>query len=134
MTRGQVTRPLRICYIMSADLWAGAEAQVATAASYLAGQPAVTLTAVLFNDGWLACELRRLGIEVMVVDEARHRPLTMVPAIARFLRAHGVDVVHTHRPKDNVIGTIAAKLAGVPHVIRTVHGLAEPMRGWSRAR
>jgi glycosyltransferase involved in cell wall biosynthesis/protein-tyrosine-phosphatase len=129
-----MTKRLRICHIMSADLWAGAEVQVATAASYLAGQPAVTLTAVLFNDGWLACELRRLGIEVAVVDEAALSPLRMVPAIARFLRAHDVEIVHTHRPKDNVIGTIAAKLAGVRHVIRTVHGLAEPMRGWARAR
>jgi glycosyltransferase involved in cell wall biosynthesis/protein-tyrosine-phosphatase len=119
---------------MSADLWAGAEVQVATAASYLAGRPDVALTAVVFNDGWLAHELRRLGVEVAVVDEARQSPLRMVPAITRFLRVHDVDIVHTHRPKDNVIGTIAAKLAGVPHVIRTVHGLAEPMRGWSRAK
>jgi glycosyltransferase involved in cell wall biosynthesis/protein-tyrosine-phosphatase len=119
---------------MSADLWAGAEVQVATAASYLAGRPDVTLTAVVFNDSWLSSELRRLGVEVAVVDEARHNPLRMVPAITRFLRAHDVDIVHTHRPKDNVIGTVAAKLAGVPHVIRTVHGLPEPMRGWSRAK
>src|SRR6185436_20335275 len=126
----EMTTPLRICQIMSADLWAGAEVQVATASSYLAGRPDVTLTAVVFNDGWLACELRRLGVEVAIVDEAHHHPLGMVPAIARFLRAHDVDIVHTHRPKDNVIGTIAAKLAGVRHVIRTVHGLAEPMRGW----
>ena len=127
-------RPLRICQIMSADLWAGAEVQVATAASYLARRPDVTLTAVVFNDGWLASELRRLGVEVAIVDELRHSPLRMVPAIVRFLRAHDVQIVHTHRPKDNVIGTIAAKLAGVPHVIRTVHGLAEPMHGWSRAK
>ena len=129
-----MTTPLRICQIMSADLWAGAEVQVATAASYLAGRPDVTLTAVVFNDGWLASELRRRGVEVAVVDEVRYSPLRMVPAIARFLRAHDVDIVHTHRPKDNVIGTMAAKVAGVPHVIRTVHGLAEPMRGWSRAK
>jgi L-malate glycosyltransferase len=129
-----VTTPLRICQIMSADLWAGAEVQVATAASYLAGRPDITLTAVVFNDGWLAAELRRLGIDVAIVDEAQHSPLRMVPAIARFLRAQRVDIVHTHRPKDNVIGTIAAKLAGVPHVIRTVHGLVEPMHGWSRAK
>jgi glycosyltransferase involved in cell wall biosynthesis/protein-tyrosine-phosphatase len=119
---------------MSADLWAGAEVQVATAASYLAGRPDVTLTAVVFNDGWLASELRRLGVDVAVVDEARHSALRMIPPITQFLRAHDVDIVHTHRPKDNVIGTIAAKLAGVPHVIRTVHGLAEPMRRWSRAK
>src|SRR4029077_12997212 len=105
-----------------------------TAASYLAGRPDVTLTAVLFNDGWLATELRRLHVNVAVVDEARHSPLRMAPEVARFLRAHDVDIVHTHRPKDNVLGAAAAALAGVPHLVRTVHGLAEPMRGWSRAK
>jgi glycosyltransferase involved in cell wall biosynthesis/protein-tyrosine-phosphatase len=128
-----MTRPLRVCHVMSADLWAGAEVQVATAASYLAARPDLRLTAVVFNDGWLASELRRLGLEVAVVDE-RLGTVRMIPAITRFLLAHDVDIVHTHRPNDNVIGTIAATFAGVPHVVRTIHGLPEPMRGWDRAK
>ena len=57
----------------------------------------------------------------------------IVAFLTRFLRARAVDVVHTHRAADNVLGSIAARLAGVPHVVRTVHGLTEPMRGWARA-
>lgn len=125
---------IRVCQVMSADLWAGAEVQVATAASYLATRPDVTLTAVVFNDGWLASTLRGLGVNVAVVDETQHTSLGMVPAVARFLSANDVDVVHAHRPKDYLVGLLAARLAGVPHVIRTVHGLPEPMRGWSRAK
>ena len=125
---------LRVCLIMTADLWAGAEAQVATAASYLAGQPDVILSAVLFNRGWLEQELRRLGVETVVIDERRHNPVRIVAFLTRFLRAHAVDVVHTHRVPDSVLGSIAARLARVPHVIRTVHGLTEPMQGWARAR
>jgi glycosyltransferase involved in cell wall biosynthesis len=33
------------------------------------------------------------------------------------------DVVHTHNPKPGVWGRIAARLAGVPRVVNTVHGL-----------
>jgi len=127
-------KPLRICLIMTADLWAGAEVQVATAASYLAGQSEVTLAAVLFNDGWLAHELRRLPIQLVVIDERCHNPFQIVLLLTRFLRVHRIDLVHTHRYKDNVLGSAAAKLAGVPHVVRTVHGVSEEMRGWDRMK
>jgi glycosyltransferase involved in cell wall biosynthesis len=32
------------------------------------------------------------------------------------------DVVHTHNPKPGIIGRIAARMAGVPAVVNTVHG------------
>ena len=127
-------KPLRVCLIMTADLWAGAEVQVATAASYLAQQTDLTLAAVLFNDGWLARELRSLPIEVAVVDERRHNAFQIVTLLTRFLKTRRIDLVHTHRYKDNVLGSAAAKLAGVPHVIRTVHGVSEAMRGWARMK
>lgn len=37
------------------------------------------------------------------------------------------DIVHTHNPKPGVYGRIGARLARVPHVVNTVHGLyAQP--------
>ncbi len=129
----ETTRPLRVCHVMSADLWAGAEVQVATVAAHLVSQH-VQLSAVLFNEGRLAESLRALGIEVEVLDERRHGSIALLARVTRFLRARGFDVVHTHRNKDCVVGAVAAKLAGVPHVVRTIHGMAEPMRGWQRAK
>lgn len=125
---------LRVCHIMSADLWAGAEVQLATVASYLAGRPDVDLSVVVFNDGALARELRALDIDVTVIDEHRASAMRILAFLVGFLRERGVHIVHTHRYKDNLLGTVAAKLADVPHVIRTVHGLAEPMRGWDRVK
>lgn len=125
---------IRVCHVMSADLWAGAEVQLATTASYLVERPDVSLTAVLFNEGRLADELRRLGIDVTVVDETRNSAFRVLTFLTRFLRANQIELVHTHRYKDCVLGTIAAKLAGVPHVIRTVHGLREPMTGWDHLK
>lgn len=127
-------RRLRVCHIMSADLWAGAEVQVATVASYLVGRPEIELTAVLLNEGPLAGELRRLGVPVTVLDEQRHNALAILLSLTRLLRDHPVDVVHTHRYKDTVLGAIAAKLGGVPCLVRTIHGQSEPMRGWDRAK
>jgi glycosyltransferase involved in cell wall biosynthesis/protein-tyrosine-phosphatase len=125
---------IRVCHVMSADLWAGAEVQVATVASYLVRRPEVKLTAVLLNEGQLARELRTLGVDVAVVDERQHTAAGILAFLTRLLRTRRVDILHTHRYKDTVLGVLAAKLAGVPHVIRTVHGLAEPMRGWDRMK
>ena len=127
-------QPLRICHIMSGDLWAGAETQLASTIAYLVEQPGVRITALLFNDGQLADELRRLNVTVIVLDEMRSSVLGMVFGLTRVLREHPCDIVHVHKYKDGVLGTIAARLAGVPHVVRTMHGQAEPLDGWRRVK
>jgi glycosyltransferase involved in cell wall biosynthesis len=38
------------------------------------------------------------------------------------LRRERFDIVHTHTPKPNIMGRIAARLAGVPCVVNSVHG------------
>src|SRR4029453_556156 len=126
--------PLHVCHVMSADLWAGAEVQVATLASYLADCPDVCLSVVLFNDGPLAAELRRRGIDVDVISEREHDALAIVRFLTAHFRTRRPEIVHTHRYKDNLLASVAATLAGVPHIIRTVHGLTEPMRGWARLK
>jgi glycosyltransferase involved in cell wall biosynthesis/protein-tyrosine-phosphatase len=125
---------MRVCHVMSADLWAGAEVQVATLSSYLARCSDVRLSVVVFNEGPLATELRRTGIDVTVVDERIHGAVDIVSTLAAHFRAWKTDIVHTHRYKDNILATAAARLAGGPRIIRTIHGLTEPMRGWSRLK
>jgi L-malate glycosyltransferase len=125
---------MRICHVMTADLWAGAEVQLLTTASYLAERSDVRLNVVLFNEGRLANELRQLEIDVAVIDEMRHSASDIVLFLTHVLIERRIDLVHTHRYKDTVLGTFAAKLAGVPHVVRTMHGLREPMTGWNRIK
>ena len=41
----------------------------------------------------------------------------------RILRSHEIDVLHTHNPKPGLYGRVVGRLAGVPIVVNTVHGL-----------
>lgn len=43
--------------------------------------------------------------------------------LVRLFRRLRPDIVHTHNPKPGVYGRLAARLAGVPVVLNTVHGL-----------
>lgn len=44
--------------------------------------------------------------------------------LKNFFRVNSFDVVHTHSSKAGVIGRLAARSAGVPVVVHTIHGLA----------
>ncbi len=41
----------------------------------------------------------------------------------RILKTHEIDILHTHNPKPGIYGRIVGRLAGVPIVVNTVHGL-----------
>lgn len=49
--------------------------------------------------------------------------LVALKELVRLFRAERPDIVHTHNPKTGVYGRIAARLAGVPVIVNTVHGL-----------
>jgi glycosyltransferase involved in cell wall biosynthesis/peptidoglycan/xylan/chitin deacetylase (PgdA/CDA1 family)/ribosomal protein S18 acetylase RimI-like enzyme len=75
---------------------------------------------------WLD-ELADQGVEPVAWRSATRQwsPLADVRAfreLVAILRAGRYDIVHTHNPKPGLIGRVAARLAGVPVVVNTVHG------------
>ncbi len=125
---------MRVCHVASGDLWAGAEVQIWTLVGYLRRQPGVEVSAVVLNEGELARRLRALDVETVVLDERRLGALAIVAGLTRTFRRLDPHVVHTHRYKENVLGSLAAAAARVPASVRTVHGLTERYRGLRRLR
>lgn len=61
------------------------------------------------------------------------RDLAALVAVTRQFRRLRPDIVHTHNPKPGVYGRVGARLARVPVVVNTVHGLyAQPGDPWPR--
>jgi glycosyltransferase involved in cell wall biosynthesis len=96
------------------------------------------LTERLMEEGcqvWVLClsdEVSRRFAEVGANVVASHnwrREINPMDALAfyelfKLCRTEKFDIVHTHTSKGGLLGRIAARLAGVPIVIHTVHGFS----------
>ncbi len=73
-------------------------------------------------------ELRGLGIRHLAVGSLTRswtlgRDAVALRDLVRLFRRERPDIVHTHNPKSGVLGRVAARMARVPVVVNTVHGL-----------
>jgi glycosyltransferase involved in cell wall biosynthesis len=86
---------------------------------------------------WVA-DLERAGIRHVPLESSTRGANVGADArsaleLWRVLRRERPDVLHTHNPKPGIYGRIIGRMAGVPIVVNTVHGLyATPDDAWTR--
>jgi len=87
--------------------------------------PSVKVSVILLNHGTLADKLLAQNICVEILDETKLSSARIFTGLIKTLKQLKPNIVHTHRNKENILGSIAAKIAGNIPSLRTVHGAPE---------
>ncbi len=79
-------------------------------------------------DGPYVAELEELGVRHITLPGATRSvdpvaDLKAMVSLWRILREERPDVIHTHTPKPGLYGRVIGRIAGVPVVLNTIHGL-----------
>lgn len=124
----QASNSLRVLHIISGDLWAGAEAQAFTLLTQLKSK--VDLHVVLMNQFELAIKLNGSGIATTIIPEQTVPSFTIAIRLAKLIHQFKPNIIHTHRQKENILGSIANILSlpfrfKITPSIRTAHGAPE---------
>jgi glycosyltransferase involved in cell wall biosynthesis len=129
-SRVDFDRPLRVDMALPALPHGGMEMVVARLASRLVDAGHDVGVTCLERGGPMAQHFRDRGIDVQVIPTLGLRTNVRAPALEAHFRRRAPDVVHSHSGVW-LKAAHAARRAGVPRVVHTVHGLLdrEPWHG-----
>ena len=116
---------VKVCHIVSGDLWAGAEVLVFQLLKGLAGCPDIVPSAIILNEGRLAAEIRSLGIPIRVIDERVNSFHRILREAKEWLRSDPPDCLHAHRYKENLLAWLLNRGMKGLKLFATQHGMPE---------
>lgn len=120
-------RKPRILHLITRLLRGGAEAKTLAEIAALKDRYEFTLGYGAECSPEQLMQVAKLGIPTRRFRLIRHyEPASLTLAslqVYRYLKAQPFDIIHTHETEAGIIGRMAAKLAGVPIVVHTIHGV-----------
>ena len=125
-------KPWRVCQLITELGPGGAERMVYELARRLDPQEFAVEVAAL-RGGVVADWLRNRGIVVHILGVRGKWDLLKLARLAGLLREGRFDLLHTHLFHADLAGRPAASLAGVPHLVNTVHVAEGRCRPWQFA-
>ncbi len=114
-----------ILHIFSGDLWAGAEVMIYNLLRCLKNYPGLSIIALSMNEGELTERLRKENVELYIIDEQQHSFLTILLKTKSLFKYREIDIIHSHRYKENLLALLAGRMLGISKLVTTVHGLQE---------
>ncbi|HEY6100476.1 MAG TPA: glycosyltransferase [Anaeromyxobacter sp.] len=119
-----MTRPVKVLVFQNRFRLGGQERQTVLNVRTMDRARYEPVVASLHADGEHIADLSAIGVRPVVFDLGgsmlRANTAVQVARIARFVRANGIAAVHAQDLYTNVLGTVAARLAGVPSIVTRV--------------
>lgn len=116
-------KKIKICHVASVDITV--KFLLMPQLKFLQAQ-GYDVYAVCSEGKWIK-DIKAQGIKVETIRIKRKiSPLSDLVSLFElffYFRREKFDIVHTHTPKPGLLGQLAAKMAGVPIAINTIHGL-----------
>ena len=116
-------RKIKVCYVASVDITL--KFILLNHLKFLINE-GYEVSAVCSPGRWIK-DIEKEGIKVKIIRIKRKiSPVSDLVSFIKlffYFRKERIDVVHAHTPKASLIGQLAAKMAGVPIIVNTIHGL-----------
>jgi len=119
---------IRVCHIISGDLWAGAEVVVYNLLKNIKKYEHMEVSAIFLNEGRLANEIRHLDIPVDVVNETNRSFFQLIKDTRNIIIRKSPNIIHSHRYKENIIAFLSSKYKKDIRLVSTQHGMPEYIR------
>lgn len=117
-------RPLKVIHIIGGGEFGGAEKHILNLAGAVDRQAVELTVCCLFSAPFVEIA-SRAGISALALPMRNKADLGMIRKLAVLIQEGNFDLVHTHGVRANLLGRLAARLAGCQKVVTTVHSLLE---------
>ena len=87
--------------------------------------PELKIFALSLNNGILADKLSREDIDITIISEQQNSFLSILLKAAAIFKNQRIDIIHSHRYKENLIALLLKKRLKAKTLITTLHGLVE---------
>lgn len=90
--------------------------------------------AALLKPGWLYQKLKDEGTDIRILDSGKSYDFKLIRSLLSLIKKERINLVHSHLCDTNFYASVAAKIAGIPH-IATEHGdIHHQGKEWSHLR